>query len=67
MSSFLQKKKTGSATFRAKKYLASRLADSSSGRATIVKFFGHSGDAVLQALQKGAEGVRGKDYGKQMM
>ncbi|GMI33479.1 hypothetical protein TeGR_g6588 [Tetraparma gracilis] len=73
MSAFMKKKsgsspvKTGGMFFRAKKHMASRLTDSSIGRQTVIKFFGHSGDSLLQSVQSVAEYVEGKEFAKQLM
>jgi len=47
--------------------MASRLVDSSMGRQTIVKFFGHSGDSLLQTVQAVAEIVHGGEFAKSLM
>lgn len=46
---------------------ASPRADSSIGRQTVIKFFGHSGDSLLQSVQSVAEYVEGKEFAKQLM
>jgi hypothetical protein len=71
MSSFAKakakEKKQGSTFFRAKKYMASRLTESSMGRQTIIKFFGHSGDSLLQCVQDVACQLKGKEFASALM
>ena len=47
-SNFAPIKKQGSITTRAKKFMASKAADSSMGRKTIVKFFGEAGESIVK-------------------
>jgi len=74
MSSFFPKKKGGDAqakskkqgsrAFRAKKFMASALASSSTGRSTLGKLVGHDGEDLLKALVS-VEAVRsGQEGGK---
>lgn len=63
-SSSSSSQKSGSPMFRAKKYMASRMTESSSGRSTIISLFGHSGDALMQAINSTVEHVEGKEFAK---
>ena len=58
--------KSGSPMFRAKKYMASRMTESSSGRSTIINLLGHSGDALMQAINSTVEHVEGKEFAQNL-
>ena len=52
--------------FKAKKYVASRMSESASGRAVITQFIGSAGDAVFQSLRSATEHFAGAARAKQM-
>ena len=59
--------KSGSKAYRAKKFLASRLAETDAGRSTIVKLFGRDGDALLRAVVASVEKSEGKAKAKEVL
>ena len=75
MSSFFPKnsgtdqskaKKHGSRAFRAKKFMASALASSSTGRSTLGKLVGRDGEDLLKALVAVEEVRGGQEGGKKL-
>ncbi|GMI29762.1 hypothetical protein TrCOL_g8973 [Triparma columacea] len=60
-------KKTGSMSLRAKKFMASKAADSSAGRRTIVKFFGTEGEEIVKAFTTGLELTSGPSVAQSTM